>query len=134
MFYELKLRTTKVNKEKGVEKEVTEKYITDCGLFAEAELKGLQQYKKCDVTHISRSDVREIVNPEEGSDKDNFYKATIVDIFINDDGSEKELKYKVLVAADSLDEATKKTLAYMEQGLQDMRLDGIVKTKILEII
>ena len=47
---------------------------------------------------------------------------------------EKELRYYVLIRADDLSEATAKAKEYMRQGLQDMRLDGIVKTNILELL
>lgn len=131
MYYEFKIRATK-DTPKG-EKEVTEQYITDCELFAEAETKGMELTNgKGDVIAITRSNVREIVNPDVISKT--FFKATIVDIFVNDNGDEKEQRYRVLVAADSVQEATHITQDYMKQGLQDMRLDGVVKTKILEIV
>lgn len=131
MFYEFKVKVVK-DTPKG-EKEVTEQYITDCELFSEAEAKGLGLYNGCcDVIAISRSAVREVVNPAV-TDK-TYFRATIVDVFTNDDGTEKETKYKVLVAADTVAEATSLVNEYMRQGLQDMRLDGVVKTKILEIV
>ena len=43
MLYEFKLKVNKVN-EKGDEKEVTEKFITDVDLFCQAEQKGLEMY------------------------------------------------------------------------------------------
>lgn len=43
MFYEIKLKVEKENS-KGEMKEVVEHFITDVGLFAEAEAKGLEQY------------------------------------------------------------------------------------------
>lgn len=131
MYYEIKL---KVDKEtpKGV-KETVEQFVTDCDLFSEAEARGFGLYKgACDVTGIVRSAVREIVNPTvEGK---SYWRATIVDVFVEDDGTEKETKYKVLVAADDMQEATRLVNDYMRQGLETMRLDGIVKTKILEVI
>lgn len=66
MFYEIKLKVDKDNG-KGEMKEVVEHFITDVGLFAEAEANGLMQ-------------------------------------------------------------------EHMRQGLNDMRLDGIVKTKIIDLI
>lgn len=132
MLYEFKLRVTR-DTEKG-EKEVTEQYITDCALFAEAEAKALEITNgKGDVFAINRSNVREIVNPNI-KDKASFFRATIVDLFENDNGEMKEQKYNVLVAADTVAEATKLTQEYMKMGLEDMRLDGVVKTKILEIV
>lgn len=135
MLYEI---TTKVKKtqEDGSEKEVTERYITDCELFAEAEYAGLKTFKDTsgggDVIAIKRSNVREIVNEQD--DKAYYYKATIVTKTIDDKENEKEQKYYVLIRADNLTEATNKANEYMKQGLDQMVLDGIVKTKIIDKI
>lgn len=132
MFYEIKLKVEKENS-KGDVKEVKEHFIVDCELFAEAEFAGMNQYNnQSDVFSIIRSKIREIVNNKE-EDKP-FFKATIVDTFVNDDGAEKETKYPVLVCAKNLAEATKITEDYMRQGLTDMRLDKIEKTKILDVL
>lgn len=135
MLYEI---TTKVKKtqEDGSEKEVTERYITDCELFAEAEHAGMHSYadyqQEGDVIAIKRSNVREIVNEQD--DKDYYYKATIVTKTIDDKENEKEQKYYVLIRADNLTEAANKANEYMKAGLDDMVLDGIVKTKIISKI
>lgn len=132
MLYEI---TTKVRKiqEDGSEKEVTERYITDCELFAEAEHAGMHSYtdyhQEGDVVAIKRSNVREIVN--EDDDKDYYYKATIVTKAIDDKENEKEQKYYVLIRADSVADATNKANEYMTQGLDDMVLDSMIKTKII---
>lgn len=132
MLYEI---TTKVRKiqEDGSEKEVTERYITDCELFAEAEHAGMHSHAdyqlEGDVVALKRSNVREIVN--EDDDKDYFYKAKIVTKTIDDNENEKEQKYYVLIRADSLIEATNKANEYKKQGLDDMSLDGMVKTSII---
>ena len=135
MYYEITDRVKRV-KDDGTEKEVNERYITDCLTFAEAEQKGMEAYSADnvdgDVIAVKRSNVREIVN--ESEDKEHYFKATIVDTFTDDNGKEKELKYYVLIRANDLGEATGKANEYMRQGLQDMRLDGIVKTKILELL
>lgn len=132
MFYEIKLKVEKENS-KGEMKEVIEHFITDVVLFAEAEKKGLEQYNgNCDVISITRSNVVEIVNEKE-EDKP-FYKATLIDIFIDDNGNEKETKYYNLVCAKDITEANRLMQEHMRQGLNDMRLDGIVKTKIMDLI
>ena len=132
MFYEIKLKVEKENA-KGEMKEVKEHFITDVDLFCEAEARGLELYNgESDVFSIIRSKVKEIVNSKE-EDKP-FFKATLIDIFVNDDGSEKENPYPVLVCATDLNEANKLIEEYMRQGLQDFRLDGIVKTKILDVL
>lgn len=136
MYYEITDRVKRV-KDDGTEKEVNERYITDCLTFAEAEQKGMEAYSADntdgDVVAVKRSNVKEIVN--ENEEKQHYFKATIVDTFIDDKTEkEKELRYYVLIRADDLSEATAKAKEYMRQGLQDMRLDGIVKTNILELL
>lgn len=135
MYYEMTTKVSRV-KDDGTEKEVTERYITDCLTFEEAERKGMETYSadntEGDVIAIKRSNVREIVN--ENEEKEHYFKATIVDVFIDDNEKEKELKYYVLIRADNLTEATAKANEYMRQGLADMRLDGVLKTKILELL
>ena len=136
MYYEITDRVKRV-KDDGTEKEVNERYITDCLTFAEAEQKGMEAYSADntdgDVVAVKRSNVRDIVN--ENEEKQHYFKATIVDTFIDDNTEkEKELRYYVLIRADNLTEATSKANDYLRQGLSDMRLDGIVKTNILELL
>lgn len=118
MYYEVKLKVMKPNKD-GLEKEVKEHFITDCSLFAEAEAKGIEQYAsdnmESDVFSISRSNI-------------------IVDTQIDENGNEKELKYYNLVCAKDLKEANTLMEQHLSQGLSDMRLDAIVKTKIIDLI
>ena len=133
MLYEVKLRVEQENS-KGELKQVTEHYIVDgCEFFAEAEVKAMEEYNNdCEVFSIIQSRIREIVNDKEESKP--FFKATITETFTNDDGSEKENKYPVLVCASDIKEANKLMEEYLKQGLSDMRLDGIVKTKILDVL
>lgn len=133
MFYEAKLRVERENK-KGELKQVSEHFIIDgIDLFCEAEARAMEQYNGgCDVFAINRSKIKEIVNQKE-EDKP-FFKATLIDVFTNDDGTEKETPYPVLVCATDLKEANKLIEEYMKQGMQDFRLEGIVKTKILDVL
>lgn len=132
MYYELSLKVTNQDNN-GNEKEVKEKYITDCTLFSEAELKGLEQCNnEGDVTDIKRSNVTEIVNAKE--EGESFYKSKVVSIFVDDNGNEKETPYYLLVAAKDVKQATERTLEHLKQGMDDFRLDGVTKTKILEVL
>ena len=133
MLYEVKFRVEQENSI-GELKQVTEHYIVDgCEFFAEAEVKAMEEYNNdCEVFSIIQSRIREIVNDKEESKP--FFKATITETFTNDDGSEKENKYPVLVCASDIKEVNKLMEEYLKQGLSDMRLDGIVKTKILDVL
>jgi len=136
MYYEIKLKVNKVDEKTGEEKEVKEHFITDVELFSEAEAKGLELYAsdnmECDVFSISRSNVTEIVNEKE--EGQHFFKATVIGEQIDDKGVVKELKYYNFVAAKDLREANFIMENHLSQGLYDMRLDAIVKTKIIDLI
>ena len=133
MFYEIAIKVTKSD-ERGKEKEVVERFITDVMLFAEAEQKGLELYNgQCDVVGIRRSNVYEIVN-ETHEEGDKLFKAQLASIFITDEGKEKEQKYEVVVWADSVNGANKKMQEYMKNGMSDLVLKGIKETKLLDIL
>lgn len=131
MYYELSIKVT-VQDQNGNDKEVKEKYITDCLLFAEAECKGLEHSGNGDVTDIKRSNVTEIINSK--NEGEIYYKAKVVSIFIDENGNQKETPYYLLVAAKDVKQATERTLEHLKQGMDDLRLDGITKTKILEVL
>lgn len=132
MLYEFKVKVERENA-KGELKQVSEHYIIDgCELFAEVEAKALEEFgAECDVFAITRSKIKEIVNQKD-IDKP-FFKATVVDVYTDDNGEEKESSYQVLVCGKNVAEATKIIEEYLKTGF-DMRLDGIVKTKILDLL
>lgn len=135
MFYEI---TAEVEKtlENGLIKKVKEQYITDCLLFTEAENKTFEYLQafydgEIDITAIKRSKVIEIVNETES---EYYFRATVVQTQLDDNGNEKELKYQLLVSAPDINKATVLMQNHLQQGLDDMRLDALVKTKIIDII
>ena len=135
MYYELAIKHIIIDR-KGNDKEVTDKYIVEnCELFAEAEQKGLElPLTASDVTTIKRSAIKEFVNTPTNDAAEAIYIATIVDTFVNDDGDEKKLKYKVALYALSVTNANKITQEYMAQGLCDMECEEIKKTSFIEVI
>lgn len=136
MFYEIAIKVNRLQ-ENGKEKEVIERYITDCELFAEAEAKGMKEYSdyqlEGDVIAIKRSNIYEIVN-QSNNDNDKLFKAKIVSIFVDDNGKEKEQPYHVLVWASDMNDANHKMNEYMRQGMQDLVFKEVKETKILGII
>jgi len=128
MFYELKLK-----REQDGGRAVTEVYLTDCEFFAEAEHAGLSLCAGSgDVVAIYRSDIYEIVNPFHV--QEDYYKATIAKVFTASDGGTKEQRYRVLVNAGSLEAATLAVTEYMKQGLDDMLLVKIERSKVVGVL
>lgn len=137
MFYELTIEKNMVDFAHDITKRVKGKYLTNCSLFAEAEYKGMDEFKSLnpDVTNIKRSPIREFVNEAPDMEEYNIYDAVIADVYINPDtGKEKLTKYHVGVHSTSVEDATKQVQEYMRQGLEDMRFIGIKETSIIEIL
>lgn len=134
MYYLVKSKRT-VPTDKGVDKVIAENYLVDkCIFFAEAEVKMLEEYNnENEVVAMKQSKIREFVNNRIKDDQD-IYIAIIEDIFVEDDESEKRIKYEVGVFAESVSEATRIVLDYMKQGIQDFELVKVYKTNIVDII
>lgn len=135
MYYETLSKRTIVD-QKGNDKEVSEKFIVEnCEICAQAEVKTLEYWNvKNDVISVKQSKIREFVNERE-NDEQFIYLATIEDKFVDEEnGEEKATKYVVGLFAQSLEEATTKVLSYMKQGINDMSLTAIRRTKIVELL
>ena len=130
MLFEITL-THEIETPKGVTKQVCERYLYDAELVAECEARALEEIPDCDVICVCRSKIVEIINENvrEGA----FYKAKITETTVNEDGSESSKSYMVLCNAETLPKATSVFQEYIKQGLENMELTNITKTKILDI-
>ena len=139
MFYHVKVQFTSVNESGATIKEKHEVLVDNCEFFAEAEQKALDEFiyagvGDVEVTNMKRSNIMEFANSPQGGDDENIYTATIVSIFVEENGKEKETKYHVGVFAKSVNEATSIVQQYMKMGLQDMRLVSVKETKIEQVL
>lgn len=134
MYYLVKSKRTTLT-EKGVDKVIAENYLVDkCVFFAEAEVKMLEEYNnENEVVTMKQSKIREFVNTRVNDEQD-IYIAIIEDIFVEDDATEKRIKYEIGVFATSVSEATRIVLDYLKQGLNDFELVKVYKTNIVDII
>lgn len=114
----------------GKVKKKIETYIIDEEVFAQAEyavMSHLEQYKSdgevedFEITGLKLSIVKEIITQYEG---DHTFIATLRDITLLDDGSEKVIKYKVLLWANNIAEAMTHTREIAQQGY-DMQIDSL---------
>ena len=123
---------------KGNDKTITEAFfIENCTSWADAEDKMLGYFNsENEVVGMAISKVLEVVNtPTQEEKMDMFvYRAVIASIYTDDDDNEKEMKYPVLLWAKGIDDAMAIVNDYMRQGLEDMSLVSITKTKIVEVI
>lgn len=139
MFYHVKVQFSSVNEIGAKIKEKHEVLVDNCEFFAEAEKKALDEFiyagvGDVEVTNMKRSNIMEFVNSPQGGNDKNIYTATIVSIFVEENGKEKETKYHVGVFAKSVNEATSIVQQYMKMGLLDMRLVSVKETKIESVL
>lgn len=116
-------------------KEVTERFIVrGVELFAEAEATMLADYQnECNVIAIKQSKIKDIINSRMDGEEEIYY-ATLEQYYISETGNEKSTKTDVALFAKDMTDAKSKLDAYLKQGLQDMSIFKITKTKFLDVI
>lgn len=111
-------------------KKKLETYLLDKEVFAEAEYAVMAllnneinegTVESFDITSLRQSIVKEIITQYEG---ESTFIVTLRDTVLQDDGSEKAIKYKVLLWADNISEAMNYAREVAQQGY-DMQIDGI---------
>ena len=135
MFFEVQVKLIKMN-DKGVDKPVTEKLIVkDINLFSEAEFAVMQEYNgEADVVAMKISKIKEFVNAR-SNDEEDIYFVAIEDLFVDGDtGEVKSMLYPVALFAETIDSAKDIANEYIKQGLSDMTLVAIKKTKFIDLI
>ena len=130
MAYEIQISYVTVNK-KGNDRNTKENLILEhAESFADAEQIGYDYgsgYTGLDVVAIKRSKIKEIAN-ERTSDDEKIFLATLVDVFHNDDGSEKEMKYTIAFFSKNMSTANVYINEYAKQGY-NMSITKIVESK-----
>lgn len=128
MFIEVKAKVSWIIDNKTRKK--IETYIIDKEVFAEAEYEVmtlLTAYKNegtvedFEITSLKQSSVKEIITNYQG---DYSFIASLRYMFIQDDGTEKVMKYKTLLWANNISEAMSHTRELTQQGY-DMQIDSL---------
>lgn len=135
MYHEIVV-SRKTQDKNGVDKNVTEKYFTQNKEFLAESEQALMQYwnGECEVLAIKQSKLREFVNERE-DDEQSIYIITLESLFVNEStGEETSTKYNVGLFAKSIPEATNIALKYCQQGLEDLSLVSVKRTKWIDII
>ena len=128
MLIEVKTKVTRIEGKKY--KRVITTFILDRELFSQAEYtvtELLENEEKngtvfdYEIQSLKCSSIKELATQYTG---ENTFVVTLTDIFTDDEGNEKPLKYKVLLWAKDLSEAWERTKELSEQGY-DMHIEGI---------
>ena len=130
MLIEVKVKVSRTSEDKT--KKGTETYVLDKEFFAQAEYAitdWLEEEKRShlldsyEIISLKMSSIKEIDEQSITADRSSFM-ATLRDVFHADDGTEKYVKYKVMLWADNLTEANRRALELSHQGY-DMLIEGI---------
>ena len=128
MLIEVKVKVARVIDSKIRKR--TETYLLEKEVFAQAEyvvlakLSNEQEQSLVDnfeVQSLKLSSIKEVADQFTGEFS---FIATLKDIFHTDDGTEKTMKYKVLLWANSLTEANSNAQQLAREGY-DMQIEGI---------
>ena len=128
MLIEVKVKVARIID--GKTRKRTETYIVDKELFSEAEYMVMSRLtqeqtegvvESFEIQGLKMSQIKEVAGQFNG---EFTYIITLKDIWLDDDGTEKYLKYKVLLDADDAADATSNALQLARQGY-DMQVEGI---------
>ena len=104
--------------------------VDDCQIFVDAESAVMDylinqvnsgEVGEWDIQSLRISSIKEVANQFTGNDT---FIVTLRDIWLDDDGNEKSLKYNILIWADNPSQAMANTLTLARQGY-DMQVEGI---------
>ena len=128
MLVEVKVKVARIIDNKTRKR--TESCLTDVEIFANAELSVMQHYSQeqsegliedYEIQSLRISPIKEVATQFNGQFT---YVATLKDIWLDNDGTEKTLKYKVLLWAEDTADATSNVLQLARQGY-DMLIESI---------
>ena len=128
MLIEVKAKVARIIDNKTRKR--TETYILDKEMFAEAEYKVTEELTEeqdsnfiegFEIQSLKVSPIKEVCTQYEG---EKTYIATLKDIFLETDGTEKIVKYKVLLWANNLTSANEFVHEIADQGY-NMNIEGI---------
>lgn len=122
--------------DKGIDRAKKQMFVIDnAEMFFDAE-RILYEYADgltaADVVAVKRSKVKEIVNKRKTED-DLIWLTELQDVFLTDEGEEKEMRYRVLVFAKTFDDAKAIMSEYIKQGYS-MEIVSIKKTKFEDVL
>ena len=135
MIYEATI-TYLTRDKNGNDKQVKNVFIVDnAETFAQVEelmYREFQNLTDIDVIAIKRSNINEIINKCSNADE-KIWLADIVQMFVDENGVEKEMRYKFAFFSLNTDTAFQYVKEYLKQGYTDMELVGLKKSRFQDI-
>jgi hypothetical protein len=116
MLYEVEISFTDLE-----DKTIKEKYFVEAEeFFANVEhsvYKTFHALNDLDVTKIKRSNIKEVAN-QRNVPEDKIWIAELQDVFVDDEGKEKPLRYKIAFFSETYESANEFIIEYSKQGYQ----------------
>lgn len=135
MIYEATINTVVVD-EKGNDRSLKRQFILEnFETFSEVEQKLYDEFgleAGFEVCAIKISKIKEVANSRETAD-DNIYLAELQDTFVDDNGAEKQLKYKIAFHSKTFDTAKLFISNYAQQGY-NLELVSLKLTKFIDVL
>jgi len=135
MIYEATITYITMDKN-GNDRQAKESYMIDnAETFAQVEelmYREFQNLTDIDVASIKRSNINEIIKPKT-TEGESIWVADIVQMFTDENGVEKEMRYKFAFFSMYPDTAFHYVKEYLKQGYDDMELVGLKKTRFQDI-
>ena len=119
-------------KENNIKESLIVRNVENFESAAKSLLSAFQSADDFDVISLKRSKIKEIANNRE-NEEDLLWLAELQDVFLDDNGKEKYIKYKVLFFSKTYDSASEFITEYAKQGY-DMQLVSLKLTKNIDII
>ena len=134
MYFEVTSRRNVIDS-KGNDKTIAEKYLVEnCQLCSEAEYKVTEYLNgENDVVAVKQVNIKEFVN-ESTNDDDSIFIAVIESETVDENGEIAASKHTVGLYDTTLEKATTRLIEYMKQGLEDMKIILLKKTKLLGVL
>lgn len=117
----------------------TDTFLVNKEFFAEAEYKITEMFEEnitagvvdsFDILSLKVSPIKEVYTSYVG---ELSYVVTLRDVFIDEAGNEKHLKYKILLWADNLSDANQRAHEIATQGY-NMHIESIKETPIITLL
>jgi hypothetical protein len=133
MYFETKTKSIQIT-ESGKDQKVSEHFIMKAVCFTDAEtitISNFGENENFEITHVAKSKIAEIINPEESS----FWKVTAQFVSVDEQaGKEKKVKEQYLFGANSLDEVKTYVDLWLNDSLITTEILGLVETKIVGVL
>ena len=131
MLVEVKVKVARIIDGKA-RKRIETYVVNNCNLYSNAEYRVMSALiheqeegvvESFEIQSLKLSQIKEIDDQTINNSIPSFI-ATLIDIFLQDDGTEKKIKYKVLLWAESLTAANRRVNELSHQGY-NMQIEGI---------